>query len=62
VTEITIDIDAPTLSLGDAIQHCFDAEKKTFYRRMTKQNFALEQVPIPLDFSFFATDVGDKIS
>ena len=42
-TEITIDIDAPTLSLGDAIQHCFDSEKKTFYRRMTKQNFTLEQ-------------------
>ena len=42
-TEIIIDIDAPTLSLGDAIQHCFDSEKKTFYRRMTKQNFTLDQ-------------------
>jgi len=42
-TEITIDIDAPTLSLGDAIQHCFDSEKRVFYRRMTKQNFTLDQ-------------------
>lgn len=42
-TEVTIDIDAPILSLGEAIQHCFDTEKKVFYRRMTKQNFTLEQ-------------------
>lgn len=37
------DLDAPTISLGEAIQHCLDSKKKTFYSQSLKKNFTLEQ-------------------
>jgi len=42
-SEVTFDHNAPTISLGEAIQHCFDMKKKTFYNQSVKKNLTLEQ-------------------
>jgi hypothetical protein len=41
--ESSTDLDATTLSLGEAVQHCFDSKKRTFLNKTLKKSFTLDE-------------------
>ena len=40
---VQYEVDAPTISLRDAFQHCFDAKTKKFTRKSTNDTYSLEE-------------------